>query len=58
MSRMKGSGDDHPVDQLIAEGRAWAPEVRGDLLDVPPAERIPGAPLPSDVLAAMREEER
>ena len=41
---------------LEAEGRIT--RARGDLLDVEPLPPIPGQPLPSEVLAAMREHER
>ena len=41
---------------LEAEGRIT--RARGDLLDVEPLPPIPGRPLPSEVLAAMREHER
>jgi prevent-host-death family protein len=44
--------------QLLAEGAATAPEEPGDLLDVPAVEPVPGAPLPSEVLADMRADER
>jgi prevent-host-death family protein len=44
--------------RLLAEGAARAPEDGVDLLDIPPAEPIAGAPLPSQVLAALRADER
>jgi prevent-host-death family protein len=44
--------------QLLAEGAATPPEEEGDLLDIPPVEPLPGAPLPSQVLAEMRADER
>jgi prevent-host-death family protein len=42
--------------RLIAEGRIS--EAEGDLLDVVPMPPIPGKPLPSEVLAQLREHER
>ena len=44
--------------QLLAEGAATPPEEEGDLLDIPAVEPVPGAPLPSQVLAEMRADER
>lgn len=44
--------------QLLAEGAAIPPEEEGDLLDIPAVEPVPGAPLPSEVLAEMRADER
>jgi prevent-host-death family protein len=44
------------IQQLIAEGRATPPT--GDLLDIIPLRLPPGAPLASDVLVAMRDDER
>lgn len=45
------------LDRLLAEGRAKGPD--GSLTDLPPPPRpTPGRPLPSEVLAAMRAEER
>jgi len=45
------------LEQLIAEGRATS--AHGDLLDLgpPPALRV-DAPLPSEILRQMRDEER
>ena len=43
--------------KLRAEGRITEPE--GDLLDLgPPLPPKPGVPLPSEILAQMREDER
>jgi prevent-host-death family protein len=45
------------LDRLLAEGRARA--ATGSLSDLPaPRRAAPGRPLPSEVLAAMRAEER
>ena len=45
------------LDRLLAEGRARA--AKGTLSDLPaPRRATPGLPLPSEVLAAMRAEER
>ena len=44
--------------QLLAEGAATPPEEEGDLLDIPAVERVTGAPLPSQVLAKIRADER
>ena len=44
--------------QLLAEGAATGPEEEGDLLDIPAVEPAPGAPLPSEVLAELRADER
>ena len=45
------------LDRLVREGRA-TPAV-GDLLDLgPPLPPKPGVPLPSEILAQMREDER
>jgi prevent-host-death family protein len=44
--------------QLLAEGAATGPEEEGDLLDIPAVEPAPGAPLPSQVLAELRADER
>jgi len=44
--------------QLVAEGLATPPEEDGDLLDIPPVAPVPGAPLPSQVLAELRADER
>jgi prevent-host-death family protein len=44
--------------QLLAEGAATPPEEEGDLLDIPAVEPVPGAPLPSQVLAEIRADER
>jgi prevent-host-death family protein len=51
----------HPsggMAQLIAQGLARPPTEEGDLLDIEPLEPVPGVPLPSEVLAAMRADER
>jgi prevent-host-death family protein len=51
----------HPLGglaQLLAEGTATPPEEEGDLLDIPAVELTPGVPLPSEVLANMRSDER
>jgi prevent-host-death family protein len=44
------------LGQLVAEGRASG--VTGDLLDVKPIKRVAGKPTLSEVLAAMRADER
>lgn len=45
------------LDRLLAEGRARSAD--GSLADLPlPPRPTPGRPLPSEVLAAMRAEER
>jgi prevent-host-death family protein len=44
--------------QLLAEGTANPPEEDGDLLDIPPIAPAPGVPLPSQVLAQLRADER
>ena len=44
--------------QLLAEGSATGPDDDGDLLDIPAVEPVPGAPLPSQVLAEIRADER
>ena len=44
--------------QLLAEGAATPPEEEGDLLDIPALEPVPEAPLPSQVLAEIRADER
>ena len=47
------------LDRMIAEGRATpATASRRDFLDLPPIEPKPGIPLPSEILAKMREDER
>jgi len=46
------------LPQLLAEGAATPPEEEGDLLDIAAVEPVPGAPLPSQVLAEMRAYER
>jgi prevent-host-death family protein len=48
------------LDRLIAEGRATPATAtsRRDFLDRPPVEPKPGIPLPSEILARMREDER
>lgn len=40
--------------QLLAEGAAPPPEEESDLLDIWAVEPVPGAPLPSQVLAEVR----
>jgi prevent-host-death family protein len=44
--------------QLLAEGAATPPEEEGDLLEIPPIAPTPGVPLPSQVLAELRADER
>ena len=44
------------AERLIAEGRMT--RGKGDLLALEPLESLPGVPLPSEVLARMREHER
>jgi len=44
------------AERLIAEGRMT--RGKGDLLALEPLESLPGVPLPSEVLARMREYER
>ena len=44
--------------QLLAEGAATGPEEEGDLLDIPAVEPVPGVPLPSQVLAELRADDR
>jgi prevent-host-death family protein len=44
------------LQHLIAEGRATP--AKGDLLDIQPIRLPPGAPLASDILSEMRDEER
>jgi prevent-host-death family protein len=44
--------------QLLAEGAAIPPEEDADLLDIPPVDPADRAPLPSQVLAEMRADER
>ena len=44
--------------QLLAEGAASGPADEGDLLDIAPVKRVRGVPLPSQVLAEMRADER
>jgi prevent-host-death family protein len=46
-----------PLERLVAEGRASP--ATGDLLELGPPLRMPsGAPRPSDMLSAMRDDER
>jgi prevent-host-death family protein len=48
---------DDVVARLVAEGRATAP--KGSLADLPPPLRPkPGRPLPSQILAELRADER
>ncbi len=44
------------LDRLLAEGKASP--AQGDLLEVAPAERRPGWPLLSELLAELRSDER
>jgi len=44
------------LDQMVAEGRATA--ATGDLLDVEPLDAPPGVPRLSEILEAMRADER
>jgi prevent-host-death family protein len=47
------------LDRMIAEGRATpATASRREFLDRPQIEPKPGVPLPSEILARMREDER
>ncbi|MGH7911618.1 MAG: type II toxin-antitoxin system Phd/YefM family antitoxin [Candidatus Dormibacteraceae bacterium] len=46
------------LGQLVEEGLAVAPEDGGDLLDFEPLPPTPGVPLPSQILAEMRADER
>jgi prevent-host-death family protein len=46
-----------PIERMIAEGRIRP--ARGDLLDLgPPLPPTPGVPLPSEILAEDRSEDR
>ena len=47
-----------PWADLVASGQVSPPTLDEDLLDVVPADLPPGSPTGSDVLAAMRAEER
>jgi prevent-host-death family protein len=46
------------VDQLIASGEADPPLTEGDLLDLEPLSPVPSVPLPSQILAELRRDER
>jgi prevent-host-death family protein len=58
VARIVPAGRQSGLAQLVAEGAATPPEEEGDLLDIPPADPVPGARLPSDVLADLRADER
>jgi prevent-host-death family protein len=57
VARIVPVADGAALARLIAQGKA-APADDGDPLHIPPAETIAGAPLPSEVLAAMHADER
>jgi len=46
------------LDELVAQGRLVPPIEEGDLLDEDPLPRLPGRPLPSELLAQLRQDER
>lgn len=48
--------NESPLDRLRRQGRLSP--AQGDLLDVEPVPPKPGVPLPSEVLEAMRADER
>jgi prevent-host-death family protein len=56
VARLVAVGPAAGLQQLIAQGRATAPEI--DLLDVEPQALQPGERSPSEVLAEMRADER
>lgn len=58
VARIVPAGQQTGLAQLLAEGAATPPEDEGDLLDIPPVDPLAGAPLPSDVLADQRADER
>ena len=45
-------------ERLIASGRLRPAKGERDLLDIEPLPAKPGVPLPSEILAQMREDER
>ena len=56
VARIVPLGDTGNLDQMVAEGRATS--ATGDLLDLKPMDSVPGKPSLSQVLAAMRADER
>jgi prevent-host-death family protein len=58
VARIVPAGREAGLARLLAEGAATPPEEEGDLLDIPPAEPLPGAQPPSEVLADLRADER
>lgn len=58
VARLMPAQEGRTWEQLIEEGRIIPPEVEGDLLDLEPLEPAPGRPLPSEVLADLRADER
>lgn len=45
-------------ERLVASGRIVPARTPGDILDVKPVPPTPGVPLPSEILAEMRRDER
>lgn len=58
VARLVPAQNPRTLDRLVAEGLAIPPEAEGDLLDFEPLEPTPGRPLPSEVLAELRADER
>lgn len=58
IARLVPASEDSGLAQLIAQGEITGPEDEGDLLDIEPVQPVPGVPLPSEVLAALRADER
>ena len=46
------------LEELISQGRLVPPNNEGDLLDEDAVPPLPGRPLPSELLAQLRQDER